>query len=73
MKCPFCKADDTAVVDSRLSDDGDSVRRRRQTGCLDPAPHGGGQPPAFTQADLERLRRALGGHHRALNGMKSAL
>ncbi len=30
MKCPFCKAGDTAVIDSRLSDDGDSVRRRRE-------------------------------------------
>ena len=35
MKCPFCKADDTAVVDSRLSDDGDSVRRRRQCESCD--------------------------------------
>jgi transcriptional repressor NrdR len=30
MKCPYCKAEDTAVIDSRLSEDGDSVRRRRQ-------------------------------------------
>ena len=30
MKCPYCKADDTAVVDSRLSEDGASVRRRRE-------------------------------------------
>ena len=30
MKCPFCKTADTAVIDSRLSDDGDSVRRRRE-------------------------------------------
>jgi len=30
MFCPFCKADDTRVVDSRLVDDGSSVRRRRQ-------------------------------------------
>ena len=30
MKCPFCKEADTAVIDSRLSDDGDSVRRRRE-------------------------------------------
>ena len=30
MKCPYCKADDTAVIDSRLSEDGDSVRRRRE-------------------------------------------
>lgn len=33
MKCPFCKADNTGVVDSRLSEDGDSVRRRRE--CQD--------------------------------------
>jgi transcriptional repressor NrdR len=30
MKCPFCKAEDTAVIDSRMSEDGDSVRRRRR-------------------------------------------
>ena len=30
MKCPFCKSDDTAVIDTRLSEDGDSVRRRRE-------------------------------------------
>ena len=30
MKCPFCKTEDTAVIDSRESEDGDSVRRRRQ-------------------------------------------
>jgi len=30
MKCPFCKEDNTGVVDSRLSEDGDSVRRRRE-------------------------------------------
>ncbi len=30
MRCPFCKAEDTGVIDSRLSEDGDSVRRRRE-------------------------------------------
>ena len=30
MKCPYCKAEDTAVIDSRISEDGDSVRRRRE-------------------------------------------
>ena len=30
MKCPYCKAEDTAVIDSRESEDGDSVRRRRR-------------------------------------------
>ncbi|HMW16569.1 MAG TPA: transcriptional regulator NrdR [Accumulibacter sp.] len=32
MKCPFCGAVETAVSDTRLNDDGDSVRRRRR--CL---------------------------------------
>lgn len=32
MKCPFCSFSDTQVVDSRNSDDGDSIRRRRQCG-----------------------------------------
>ena len=30
MRCPFCSAKDTRVIDSRLSNDGDQVRRRRQ-------------------------------------------
>ena len=35
MKCPYCKAGDTSVIDSRLSDDGDSVRRRRECQACD--------------------------------------
>jgi len=30
MRCPFCKSAETSVVDSRLADDGESVRRRRE-------------------------------------------
>jgi len=30
MRCPFCGAQDTKVVDSRLSGEGDQVRRRRR-------------------------------------------
>ena len=30
MVCPFCNAEDTAVVDSRKNVDGDAIRRRRQ-------------------------------------------
>jgi transcriptional repressor NrdR len=30
MKCPFCKSPDTQVIDSRVSDDGESIRRRRK-------------------------------------------
>lgn len=33
MKCPFCGADDTQVIDSRVSEEGDSIRRRRR--CAD--------------------------------------
>ncbi|MEO0368781.1 MAG: transcriptional regulator NrdR [Pseudomonadota bacterium] len=29
MRCPFCHNDDTRVIDSRLTDDGEAVRRRR--------------------------------------------
>ncbi|MBN4069044.1 transcriptional regulator NrdR [Beggiatoa alba] len=30
MRCPFCDAQDTRVVDSRLGNGGDSIRRRRE-------------------------------------------
>ena len=34
MHCPFCSADDTKVIDSRLVADGGQVRRRREcVGC----------------------------------------
>ncbi|PYE13233.1 transcriptional repressor NrdR [Williamsia limnetica] len=29
MHCPFCKNDDTRVVDSRVADEGQAIRRRR--------------------------------------------
>lgn len=34
MKCPFCSSFDTQVVDSRVSEEGDTIRRRRRcAGC----------------------------------------
>ncbi len=30
MKCPFCNAEDTKVIDSRPAEDRSSIRRRRQ-------------------------------------------
>lgn len=30
MHCPFCRNDDSRVMDSRTSDDGATIRRRRQ-------------------------------------------
>lgn len=35
MKCPFCGHAETAVVDTRLSDEGDIVRRRRKCNVCD--------------------------------------
>ena len=33
MLCPFCKEKDTSVVDSRPTEDGTAIRRRRLCGC----------------------------------------
>jgi len=34
MKCPFCGVDDTQVIDSRVNEEGNAIRRRRKcSGC----------------------------------------
>ncbi len=33
MRCPYCQAEDSKVIDSRASDEGYSIRRRRE--CLE--------------------------------------
>jgi len=35
VKCPFCGALDTQVIDSRVNEEGDSIRRRRKCGACD--------------------------------------
>ena len=35
MKCPFCGAIDTQVIDSRVNEEGDSIRRRRRCASCD--------------------------------------
>lgn len=35
MKCPFCGHPETQVVETRVSEDGDFIRRRRQCGACD--------------------------------------
>ena len=35
MKCPFCGAIDTQVIDSRVNEEGDSIRRRRRCPSCD--------------------------------------
>ena len=32
MRCPYCGADDSKVIDSRPTEDGEKIRRRRE--CL---------------------------------------
>ena len=33
MLCPFCREKDTSVVDSRPTEDGSAIRRRRVCAC----------------------------------------
>lgn len=35
MKCPFCHHDDTTVLDTRVSEEGDVIRRRRRCSNCD--------------------------------------
>ncbi|TCS38707.1 transcriptional repressor NrdR [Paucimonas lemoignei] len=35
MKCPFCHHEDTQVIDTRVSEEGDSIRRRRRCAHCD--------------------------------------
>ncbi|MGE4369226.1 MAG: transcriptional regulator NrdR [Burkholderiaceae bacterium] len=35
MKCPYCGGADTQVIDSRVSEEGDSIRRRRRCVACD--------------------------------------
>jgi transcriptional repressor NrdR len=35
MKCPFCSHSETQVVETRISEDGVSIRRRRQCGSCE--------------------------------------
>ena len=32
MHCPFCQHEDTRVIDSRVTEDGSTIRRRRECG-----------------------------------------
>ena len=35
MRCPFCHNEDTQVLDTRVSDEGDTIRRRRRCAKCD--------------------------------------
>lgn len=49
MKCPFCGHADTQVKDSRPSDDGSAIRRRRS------CPHCSGRFTTFERVQLREL------------------
>ena len=50
MHCPYCRNTDTRVLDSRVADDGGSIRRRRI--CT---PDNGGCGKRFTTVELMQL------------------
>jgi len=74
MHCPFCRASDTKVIDSRLVSDGHQVRRRRQcAGCQE-------RFTTFEQAELvmPRIIKTTGSREpfddqKLRNGMSRAL
>ncbi|MEV7691711.1 transcriptional regulator NrdR [Microbacterium sp. NPDC089189] len=52
MHCPFCRHPDSRVIDSRTSDDGLSIRRRRQ------CPECGGRFSTLETASLHVIKRS---------------
>ncbi|MDX2377186.1 transcriptional regulator NrdR [Microbacterium sp. LRZ72] len=52
MHCPFCRHPDSRVIDSRTSDDGLSIRRRRQ------CPECGGRFSTSETASLNVIKRS---------------
>ncbi len=52
MFCPFCRHPDSRVIDSRTSDDGLSIRRRRQ------CPNCGGRFSTIETASLMVIKRS---------------
>lgn len=65
MRCPLCSFDSTRVVDSRLSEPGDAVRRRREcAGC-------GGRFTTYERAEAVSLGvRKRGGTREAYDRQK---
>ncbi|MFC6592191.1 transcriptional regulator NrdR [Deinococcus lacus] len=62
MRCPYCSAPDSRVVNSRASDDGTSIRRRRE------CPACGRRFTTYERAQLEPLMVVKrGGERQAFN------
>ncbi len=50
MICPFCREKDTSVIDSRPTEDGTAIRRRRFCNC-----HGGMRFTTFERVQIREL------------------
>lgn len=74
MKCPFCSHSETQVVETRISEDGDSIRRRRQCGSCEKRFTTYERPdvtfPAIVKKDGRRIEYE---HGKLLASMKLAL
>jgi len=63
MKCPFCSHNDTQVVETRLAEDGDLIRRRRQCAACEKrfTTYERKRPVSIEQVDsaIERIEEKL--------------
>ena len=70
MYCPFCRHSDSRVIDSRTSDDGLSIRRRRQ------CPECGGRFSTTETASLSVIKRSgvieLFSREKVVSGVRKA-
>ena len=74
MKCPFCSHPESQVVETRISEDGDFIRRRRQCGSCEKRFTTYERPdvnfPAIAKKDGRRIEFE---HAKLLASMKLAL
>ena len=74
MKCPFCSHSETQVVETRISEDGDFIRRRRRCAACDKRFTTYERPdvnfPAIVKKDGRRIEFERG---KLLDSMKLAL
>ena len=75
MRCPFCRNEDTKVIDSRVADEGQAIRRRRACGdcgrrfstvenaVLSVLKRNGVTEPFSREKVMRGVRRACQGRH----------
>lgn len=75
MRCPFCRNEDTKVIDSRVADEGSAIRRRRscadcgrrfstmESAVLSVVKRNGVSEPFSREKVMRGVRRACQGRH----------